>query len=304
MIYRMLQKGNGDIVNIHKQVFGKYIGGLFSLILSLYFLLLSLTVVRTFIEVIQVWVFPRMNVWIFSLVFLLLAYYFSASGFRAVTGICMISVMLGIPILVLKFFPIEYAQVNHLFPVLNHTVPELIAATKTTTLSFLGIELLLIYYPFIKKPEASKKWAHHGVFYTTLIYLITAIVTFIYYSERGLTNLIWPTINLWKIVEFPFIERFEYVGIALWVYVILPNICLALWAASRIPKRVFRIKQRWVLSFYFILLYIASNMFNDRTTIDQLNTIAGKIGFYVLLYIPILFCLQFIIVKVWKQNER
>ncbi|MGP4080137.1 GerAB/ArcD/ProY family transporter [Pseudalkalibacillus sp. R45] len=302
MIYKILEDSDGDIVSVHNDIYGKYLGGLLSIIFSFYFLLLSLTVVRTFIEVVQVWVFPRLNVWVFSFVFLLLAYYFAAGGFRVVTGMCLFSVLLGLPVLSLYFFPLQFAHMENLFPIINHSIPELLASTKTATLSFLGIELLLIYYPFIKKPHASKKWAHHGVFFTTLIYLGTAIVSFVYYSLEGIQDIIWPTISLWKIVELPFVERFEYIGLAMWVYVILPNICLALWAASRVPRRVLNFKQHWILIIYFIILFIACGLLKDRETIDQLNDWTGKIGFYILLYIPILFLFQKAANKVRKRH--
>ncbi|MCF6410653.1 GerAB/ArcD/ProY family transporter [Pseudalkalibacillus salsuginis] len=302
MIYHILEDSDGDLVSVHNDIFGKFLGGLFSIIFSFYYLLLTLTVIRTFVEVVQVWIFPRLNVWVFTFLFLLLAYYFAAGGFRIVTGMCLFSVILGLPILALKFYPIQYAHLENLFPVIDHTLIEILAATKTVTLSYLGIELLLIYYPFIKKPVSSKKWAHHGVFFTTLLYLVTALVSFIYYSEKGIQSVIWPTISLWKIVELPFVERFEYVGIALWVYVILPNICLALWAASRIPRRVFHFRQRWVLILYFIILYIASGLLKDREMIDTLNDWTGKIGFYVLLYIPILFIIQKAMKKARKRH--
>ncbi|UOQ91652.1 spore germination protein [Halobacillus shinanisalinarum] len=298
MIYHILQDSKGDIVSVHKNIFGKYIGGFLSLLFSIYFLLLTLTVLRTFIEVIEVWIFPELQLWLFSCASILLIYYFVVSGFRVVTGMCLISVILGLPILLLKFYPILEGDVSSLYPVVDHSVSELIAATKQSVLSFLGIELLLIFYPFIKNPHASKKWAHFGVFFTVLIYLITAITSFVYFSEGQLEYVIWGTITLWKIVEFPFVERFEYIGIAMWFYVVLPNIALALWGASRIPKRVFKVKQRYVLWLFCAILLVASGLLKTRHTIDTLNSFTSQVGLYVLLYIPVLFCLSKIINKV------
>ncbi|WLD91643.1 GerAB/ArcD/ProY family transporter [Alkalihalobacillus sp. AL-G] len=302
MIYQILQESGGDIVSVHTYVAGKYLGNFLNIIFSLYFLFICVVILRTYIEVIQVWIFPRLNVWVFTFIFMLLIHYLVSGGFRIVVGVCMFSVILGLPLLLLDFFPIQLARVENLFPVINHSVPEILKGTKTATLSFLGIELLFVYYPFLKNPQSSKKWAHFGMFYTTLFYMGTAIVAFIYYSEEQLRHVIWATISLWKIVEFPFVERFEYVGIAMWVYVMIPNVCITLWAATRIIKRVFQFKQRKVLWFYFILVYIATCLIKDRETIDQLNNLTGKVGLYVLLYIPVLFLLLKIVTKV--RNRR
>mgnify|MGYP003498104754 FL=1 len=75
MIYSIMKKGKGDITVIHRDLFGKWIGGLFSLFFVVYLLFFSITVLRTFIEVIQVWMFPEIKVWSFSLVFFFLSYY-------------------------------------------------------------------------------------------------------------------------------------------------------------------------------------------------------------------------------------
>ncbi|MFG6149606.1 GerAB/ArcD/ProY family transporter [Halobacillus sp. B23F22_1] len=302
MVYEILKKSGGDIVSVHKDLFGKYIGGLFSLFFSFYFLLLALTVLRTFIEVIQVWVFPSLRIEIFTLVFLGLIYYLVIGGFRLVTGFCMISVVLTVPLLLLKFFPIEVGEVNYLYPVVDHSLLDFLKSAKASILSFLGIELLLIFYPFIKNPQKSVKWAHFGVFYTILVYLATALVAFVYYSEEQLQHVTWGTISLWKIVEFPFIERFEYIGIALWVYVIVPNICLAMLGASRIPKRIFNVNQKVMIVIYCLILYAAALFLDDREIVDKVNTFTGEVGLYFLLYIPVLYVLTLVLHKVRNQK--
>ncbi|WP_257346910.1 spore germination protein [Pseudalkalibacillus decolorationis] len=302
MIFQILEDSKGDLVSIHRDVFGKYAGHFLSIIFSLYLLLLSVTVLRTFIEVIQVWIFPRLNVWIFTFIFLSIIYYFVAGGFRVVVAICLISTVLGLPILLLKYFPIQLANVENLFPVVDHSLSDILKSVKTATLSFLGIELLLIYYPFLKYPQSSRKWAHFGVFFTVLIYLGSALVSFVYYNEDQLQHMIWATITLWKIVEFPFIERFEYVGIAMWVYIIIPNICLALWAATRVLKRIFKCRQKKFLWVYFFITFLATGLLGDRQSIDLLNKYTGIVGFYVLLYIPVLFILTKLVNKVRNRK--
>ena len=97
---KMLEK-DGDLISIHTTTFGKWIGSIFSVIFTLYCLLFCLTVLRTYMEVIQVWIFPTIKLWKLTFMFLLVTCYIIKGGFRSVTGICFWGVVL--PIFVVFF---------------------------------------------------------------------------------------------------------------------------------------------------------------------------------------------------------
>ncbi len=129
-----------------------------------------------------------------------------------------------------SFLPaLEFANYRNVLPVLDHNMIDLLAGTKAMALSFLGIKLAFFYYPFIKNPEQAMKWAQVGNIITTFTYLFIAFVSFVFFSQEQLEITIWATVSLWQIFELPFLERFEYTGISLWLLVVIPNICLALW---------------------------------------------------------------------------
>ncbi|MCM3652393.1 GerAB/ArcD/ProY family transporter [Metabacillus litoralis] len=299
MIYRILNGSNGNIVTVHEGLFGKWIGGILSFLFTLYFGLVAITVLRSYIEIVVVWMFPDLNIWLFSFTFLLLVYYIIMGGFRVVTGISFFGVVLPIYILLTFLFPLQFSEIRNLFPIFNHSVKDIALATKNMSLTIMGFESLLIYYPFIKNANKSKKWAHLSVAYTTLVYAFICIMTIIYFSEEQLEKTIWATLTIWKIIELPFVERFEYIGIANWIIIILPNICLSLWCASRCVKDVFRFKQKYSLIILLLVVYLAINFTKTREHVNLLNDIAGQIGFYVMFaYIPLIFLFTLIIRKV------
>lgn len=302
MIYRILRGAEGNIHDIHHRIFGKWLGKGINILISLYFTMLAIGVLRTFIEIIQVWMFPDMNVLVFSLLFLALVYYIVTGGFRVVTGICFFGVVLPGYLMITYFFPLEFAEWENLFPMFDHSLGDIFSATKSMALTVLGFEALLVYYPFIKHPEKSQKWAHAGIFFTTALYLLILIVTIVFFNEEQLQKNIWATLTIWKIVEIPFVERFEYIGIANWNLVILPNVCLTLWCASRGFKQTLNLPQKKTLLIVLVLCLIAVNMFQTRNQIDDFNTIMGKVGLYFYLYIPVILFTQFLMKRVKKQG--
>jgi spore germination protein (amino acid permease) len=303
MMYKMLNKEKGDLISIHETTFGKWLGGALSFLFMIYLVALGITVLRTFIEVIQVWMFPMIKTWPIALVYLIAVYYIIAGGFRTVTGVCFLGVVIPFYLIFTFLAPLEFANYRNLLPIFDHSVKELALSVKTMTLSYLGFELLLIYYPFFKKPETSQKWFHYGNLFTIFLYLYLMLITLVFFTPDQLKKTIWATLTLWKIVRFPFVERFEYIGIASWVVVILPNICLVFWAASRTAKRLFHVKQKKALGFILLLTLIATPFLKDRQMIDRLNSLVSEFGFYFIYgYVPLLFVCYYIMTKVRKKS--
>ncbi|WP_349409205.1 GerAB/ArcD/ProY family transporter [Pseudalkalibacillus sp. SCS-8] len=292
MMYSMLNKEKGDLLSIHKRVFGEKLGNLFSFFFILYFLALGITVLRSYVEVVQVWMFPNLNLAIFLIVFLLLTYYTVSAGFRVVAGVAYFGVLIPLFLIFFLYFPFRYGDWDFLQPVMNHSIKEILLSSKVAVLEYVGFEVLLIIYPFIKNGEKSQKWAHLGIFFSTFIYVAVALAAFVYFSEEQLQRTIWSTLSMFKIVEFPFVERFEYIAIATWALIIFPNICIAFWCASRTVKRIFPLSQRWSLIWMLLLCFIINMTFQDRKYIDLFINSVSQMGLYTLyVYIPILFIL-------------
>jgi spore germination protein AB len=303
LMYRILEKADGDIFSVHQNLFGKWVGNAISTIFMIYLLAFSIIVLRTFIEVIQVWMFPEFNVPIFGLYFLMLSYYVITGGFRTVTGISLFSIILPSYLVFTLFFPLKYADLGNLLPVFDHSIMELVNATKGMTLSMMGFEVLFVFYPFIKKPEKSRKWAYLAVGYSTLLYLLYALTAFLFFSEAQLEKQIWATLSMWKVVELPFVARFEYIGVASYILIILPNICLALWASSRAVKRIFSVKQKPALIVQMIIVLGVISLLNSRQTINVANDLLAQVGFYFnFVYVPFLFIFSLIRSKMREKG--
>ncbi|WYP26400.1 GerAB/ArcD/ProY family transporter [Alkalihalobacillus sp. FSL W8-0930] len=290
MMYTLLNKSNGDLVTIHLMTFGPYLGYLLNLFFICYYSLLAYTVICTYTEVLETWMFQDVYSWVFTLLFITIAYSYMTKGIRVVTGLAVLSLFIAFPLIVTIFFTLRDSQIENLEPIFNHSILDIVKGSKAMALNVLGLCVLLMIYPFFKNPRASQKWTHLGLFFNMSMYMIAIILTISYYSKTQLQQTIWPTITLWKAVNLGVIERFEYIGVSLWLFVVLPSICLLLWSASRLAKRVMPMKQRTWLRLLCLILFVLSFTINGRIKVETLNDITATIGFYVLFgYIPFLF---------------
>lgn len=302
MMYKILETGNGDIISAHSYLLGNKLGKAISFIFQVYFIILSIAVLRTYIEIIQVWMFPEFSVFWYTVAYLGLIIYIIYGGFRSVAGIAFFGTVLPSYLILTFGYTVPYSDYHNLFPIFEHKISEFLIASRDMSLTYIGYETLLIYYPYLKNPEKSKKWAHLAIASTTLVYTVLTIVTFSYFSDKQLEKTVWATLSMWKIVELPFVERFEYIGIANWSLIILPNLCIAIWCASRILKRTINFSQKKGVILISLVCLIVINLFDNRDQINTLNDITGKIGFYFnYVYIPILFFAVLIAKKVKKK---
>lgn len=303
IMYKLLDKSGGDLVSAHTLAFGKWIGKAFDMVFVLYFSLLVITILRTYIEVLQVWMYPRLSTFIFSLFFLTLCYYFVVGGVRLITGTAFFGTILPSYLLLTFAFTFPFSDYRNIMPVFDHSLKDILISMKNMSLTYLGYESILMLYPFIKEAKKSQKYAHWGLLTTTAVYTLIAIISFAFFSEKQLEKTVWATLSMWKIVEMPFVERFEYIGIANWCLIILPNVCITLWCASRILKRMTPLKHRHSLVITILICLSTLTFFTTRKQVNFLNNMTGQIGFYInFIYIPLLLVLVILMKKVRKKS--
>ena len=144
-------------------------------------------------------------------------------------------------------------------------------------------------YPFIKEAQRSQKWAHFSVILSVMVYLFSFILPVLFFHEDHLSTIIWPTISLW---------RMEYLGVSIWFMILVPNLALGLWAASRAAKQTIKISQRRSLQGITVLIITAAFFFVTRWEIDSLSSFTGNVGFYtVFVYLPFLYLIEMIVSK-------
>jgi len=290
IMYRICETVEGDVLYANVYLFGKIIGNSFNTLFIFYYIIYCLTSLGGLIEIIRTWMFNDLNPIVFGAIYLLLGIYIVFGGFRTVAGISFLGLVIPSYLMLSFLIPLKYGDFSNLLPVLDHTPMELVKSGYNMIFSFLGYGILLFFYPFIKKPQQSKKWVHIGLLGTTFIYTALAIISFAYFPEGLLARSIWPTLEMWKIVRLPFIERFEYLGIANWALIMLPNVAISLWCASRVAKRVYHLNQRKAVIVIACVCLIIVSLLQSRDRMNLLFEVHSKVGLAIAyFYTPILY---------------
>lgn len=294
---------NHTLFEIHTDVYGKWLGKAVNVIFIGYFLLLFTSIILGYIEIVQVWIFTDIPNWLIGLILILLSIKGVSGGIRVITGFCFIAFLSAIWLLVIFFIePLRYANWNYLFPILEATPKELSNGMLKTTFSMLGFEVLYMVYPFIKEKDKVAKYAHLGQIATALILVIITIIAIVFFSEGQLERTIWATLSMLKIVRLPVLERFEYLAIPLWMIIILPNLLLYMWSASKGVKITIGIKQRYALYGLSTIAIAVVSFVSKRIDINTFIDTTGYIGL-VLCYIYPFLLFIIVLLKQFRKSK-
>ncbi|WP_314590392.1 GerAB/ArcD/ProY family transporter [Paenibacillus terrigena] len=303
MITTMKKNNDDDLYDIHRTLFGKWIGNALSVVIMLYFITNMTAIVRTYIEAVQSWIFPDFPTWLLGLILVVLMVYGSLGGIRVVLQLSFISFILIAATTLLFYYPLQYADWRRLLPVYDTTVQHLVAGSMKMGFTIAGFEVIFFLYTLVKDKDKALRYAQGSILFSNLLYLIIMVISIAYFSENQMPKTIWGSINLLKIIKYPFLERIEFIAIPFWMFVVVPGIMMLAWILVRGTTRIFKWNQKLTIYGIAAVVLVASTCFQNRRQIDQLNDYIGQYSVVVSYYYP---CLLFIMTYVrqwWKDHK-
>ncbi|NNU91066.1 GerAB/ArcD/ProY family transporter [Anoxybacillus sp. CHMUD] len=304
VIYKTLTSTEHDnIFSLHTFVYGRVFGWIANALVIAYFLMAYTSILLGYVEMAITWMYPDFPLWGAALILIVLTVYaLYGGGFRLVAGVSFLTFFMAIWIVIVAFQPLKYAEWIHLLPILEATPKQMANGVLKTAYTMLGFEVLYIIYPFVKEKDRVHRYAQLGVLLTTFLVAVVTVIAIAFFSPKQLDVTIWASLSMFTIVKFPFIERFEYVVIPLWLLVILPNLLMFMWAMTRGGKALFHIKQKYMLFVFGFLSFIVAILFQQRATINEFIDQAGWYGFWLSFVYPFILYV-FVRIKKWAKGS-
>jgi spore germination protein (amino acid permease) len=294
MMYRMLSWVKGSILKLQTYMFGGFIGTCLNFLFLVYFFIVSASILRTYIEIVQVWMFPTASTLILAIILSILVYYIISSGFRVMTAICIASIFVSIFYAALCVYCLGlYGHWEDFTPILNHSYLDIADAMHTKSVyTMAGSEIILMIFPFLHTPKESHKFAQYGLLFSNLLYVLTFVSALACFNEQQLSHLILSQLSLSQVITFPFLQRFETLMVSTYAWQMVTSIILPLWACTRGMREIAGLRQRYTLLILLGLNIIIACLLQDRHSINTFITQTSRFTFYLIyIYIPILFLL-------------
>ncbi|RFB19316.1 spore gernimation protein [Bacillus sp. HNG] len=306
IIISILNKNEGGtLFEIHDHIFGRLIGSILNFVIVIYYIAVHYSITISYVELSLTWGYEGVYEWVGVLALLMITIYAVSGGFRVVTGVCFLSFLLTIWLLFVVYQPLQTINLTRILPIMTTTPSEMMKGVFKSSYTMLGFETLLFIFPFIKEKNKLQLFSQIAVWFTTILVLITTVVSILFFSAKELEKNVWPVVSMISTVHFPFIERFEFVAVPLWILVIFPNLCITLYISSKGIKQIFHIKQKYGIWLISIILFICSFLITKRVDNNYFFDQIGKTGFFLWFIYPIfLYVIIFIRSKINARSRR
>jgi spore germination protein (amino acid permease) len=224
-------------------VFGKFMGKAISAAYILFFLLIAAQILLVYCSVLEVWVFPQTPNWVIVSSMSLVALYLVKEKLQIIsryhTVICYVLIIL--PVLSLP----AYANVDfrYLLPIGGSGVYTILSKIPDGFLSFIGFEVMLFLYPFVKGTNKQKYLAatYSNIFYTGYTTYFS-LLTYIFFSPEELMLVPQPVLYILKAFTFPVFERVDILFLSTWTVLISSSLVSYAYLTSLGIKQTFGLR--------------------------------------------------------------
>jgi spore germination protein (amino acid permease) len=292
-----------------KKLFGSFFGFMLALPVFIYFLVFSGLETRIFAETLKAFLLSNTPLEFIILPLLILAIFLARSGveptsrfFEAVTPVIIFITV------IIMLVPLPNSDFTNVRPLFASPISKYITGLSTGAFAFAGFEILLILFPFMRKPTDAFKVSLISLMSIIALYTIVTIECLAKFGSKETQSLIYPTMMLIKSSEIPgaFIERLEGLLIALWVLLVFTTIVALVFAFSIVGGDLLgHRKRKHIISVFLPAMYIvALQGQNIAQLFDLINKLTLYLGTYTVMVLPaLMFIMSLFRGKGGKKSE-
>lgn len=303
MLTILKQYKNSDILGIQVDIFGHFIGKAIGCIYVVYYLSICVSLLSTYIEIVQVFMYPTIPGYVISILILTLIIYAILGGLKVVVGVVFIFFILTQILLFLTFYPMSQMDWLHFLPMFQTPLPDLLRGVKATVPSLGGFEFIFLFYPFIKDKKKIKLPTVLAICYTAFSLLTITVISIGYFSLNDILFVEWPGLTIFKSISFSFIERVDYLIVAEWMMVIVPNILIYMWGITHVMKRLFNMNENKTLYIFTVIIFISVLSIKTNRSLDKVISIISDFDLWLIFVYPLIL-LPLVLIKKRKRKTK
>ncbi|WP_419393418.1 GerAB/ArcD/ProY family transporter [Cytobacillus praedii] len=285
------------------ELLGKVFGNLLSCILIVYFLALSAFELRVLVEVTSYLILEETPRWAIMMPFLWIGVYLLAGGINSLARMFEIIFPITVLFFLLTIFmSFKIFEPDNLRPFLGEGILPIIKGVKSTILTFIGAEIMLLLVAFMEEPKKAVKMLIIGVAIPLIFDLITVIMVIGALSIDGVLHLTWPTLDLIRSYEIEglIFERFESFLLVIWTMQIFSTFCITYFSSTLGLSQLFKRESRMFLFILPPIIYVISTIPKTIDKVFMFGDFISKVAIIFFTLIP----LSLLLIAKWKETSN
>ena len=287
---------NKSIFEISILIFGKYLGALINLFILAYTFFLTVILLRESIEALHITIYNRTPELLLTCAFIIPAVYLCWYGIKP---FCRFSTIIfsGFFILLIIFaLASTNFKINFIKPIGYNGTKIVSKGILPSFSSFLGMELLAIFYPHVTDKDKAVKYVMLGNSISGIFYTLVVLVSIGIFGENLVKHLMFPLINIPRIIKMPFIERMDVYFFSLWLPLMSASGRAFFICTLYGTRKVFKFQMNKVYyALLIIIIILLSRIPPDLDAILNYKDILDIYGIAICLYLIVCYLLSFII---------
>jgi spore germination protein (amino acid permease) len=290
VIIRVMERNpEYTLFELLSKYFGKWVGKGLAVAWILFAAYSAITVMLATIHIIKIWIVPDIRNFILMILFIVPIYMITKQGIRVIGLFAEFVFMITLWMPFLLLLTLKDIEWMYLFPIGKGGLFPILSSVKSTVFAFLGFELAFILYPFLKDKKSAAKGIVIANSLSMLIYLTVTVICFVKFSPVEVTDYVYPTLNLLKVIQLPFMERLEIICLSFYLFIIFMTIIPYLYMAALGTSQLFgKQDHRNAIRINMILWIVMSFFFIPTSSqITQMGASQGITGLCFAFVFPI-----------------
>lgn len=233
LVWRLCKKFPAKTLpEISMLVLGRPLGIIVSVAYAVYAFVFAGAVLRVFLELVKTWILIWTPAPLIVLSMLLPVVYICRMGVPTIGRLMEIVLLLTLGIFLLWLVPAGDFNLLNLKPVGVEGVWAVLRGAEKAGFSFLGFEVMLIFYPFLARRDRALRLTLLALAFVTAIYIGNAALIF---GTRGVEYTMqqkWPLMSYLRVGQLPVVQRVDALVLFFWTAQIIVETTIQYFAGT------------------------------------------------------------------------
>jgi spore germination protein (amino acid permease) len=271
IVYLLLKRfPETDIMDIYNITLGKIIGFIFSMILALVLMFITVVRISEFHEVMKVYVFPLSPDWYVTGIFIVCIAALSIYGLESIARFSTVIVYFFIAgFFIVLIMGLENYDVNNLFPIFGYGLDKILYHGVVRSSVYGEVIILAVFASSLQGTKYIKREGIVSIAISALFISLSLLTFNLTFSYRIAQEITAPVYEMATLIDYGrYIQRIEPIFLFIWIISSLISATLVFYSFIYIFCKIFKIEDKKpVILAGAVILFAASMVHKDISII-------------------------------------